>query len=182
MNEMVLFALQCFYLMLPAYMSNMAPVFMRRAFRFMAAPLDFNKTIKGKPILGKNKTFRGVFFGTLFGILMALLQFYIYRYEFFRQLSFFDYSNWLLFGFLMGFGTIIGDSIKSFFKRRMGVEPGQRFMPFDQIDFVLGGLIFVMPVFDLTLKIFITSLVMSFLLHILSVHLAFYFHIRNEKW
>src|SRR3989338_3664686 len=101
MNEMVLFALQCFYLMLPAYLSNMAPVFMKRTFRFMAVPLDFDKTINGKPILGKNKTFRGIFFGTFFGILTALLQHYLYRHEFFRQLSFFDYSGWLLFGFLM---------------------------------------------------------------------------------
>lgn len=182
MNDMVFFALQCIYLMLPAYISNMAPVFVKKIFNFMAVPLDFDKTINGKPILGKNKTFRGVFFATFSGIAAALLQHYLYRYEFFRQLSFFDYSNWLLFGFLMGFGAIIGDSVKSFFKRRIGIGPGQRFMPFDQIDFVLVGLIFVMPVFDLTFKILFVSLGISFLLHILSVHLGFYLHIRNEKW
>ncbi|MBI2107611.1 CDP-archaeol synthase [Candidatus Woesearchaeota archaeon] len=176
------FVLKCFYFMLPAYLSNMAPVFVKKIFNFMAVPLDFNKTMNGKPILGENKTFRGVFFGTLFGILIAFLQYYLYQYGFYRNLSFFDYSNWLLFGFLMGFGAIISDSIKSFFKRRAGVKPGDKFMPFDQVDFVIGGLVFIMPVFSLTWAIFLTSLLLSFLLHILSVHVAFYLHIRDEKW
>lgn len=182
MNEIAFFLVKCFYLMLPAYFSNMAPVFMKRTLRFMAVPLDFNRTLNGKPILGKHKTFRGIFYGAFFGIAIAFLQHYLYRYEFFRQLSFLDYSNWLLFGFLMGFGAIIGDSAKSFFKRRRGIAPGQRFMPFDQLDFVLGALIFIMPVFRVTAGIAATALAMSFALHILITHLAFYLHIRNEKW
>ena len=61
------FILKCFYFMLPAYLSNMIPVFVKKIFNFMAVPLDFNKRINGKPILGKNKTFRGFFFGVILG-------------------------------------------------------------------------------------------------------------------
>ena len=52
------FLLKCFYLMLPAYFANMAPVIVKRI-DFLAFPVDFSKTLGKKPILGKNKTFRG---------------------------------------------------------------------------------------------------------------------------
>ena len=83
---------------------------------------------------------------------------------------------------LMGFGALTGDLIKSFFKRRLGIRPGARFIPFDQTDFVVGALVFIMPVCSLTLKIFIVSLLLSFVLHIIVNHIAFYLRIRNEKW
>ena len=159
----------------------MAPVMVKKV-NLLAFPLDFNKAINKKPILGKNKTFRGLIFGVLFGIVIAYFQFLLYTNQFFKNISFIEYQNWLLFGFLMGLGALVGDLIKSFFKRRLDIEPGARFIPFDQIDFVVGALIFTMPIFDLTLKIFTMSLLLSFLLHILVNHIAFYLKVRNEKW
>ncbi len=176
------FILQCFYFMMPIYFANMSPVFMRKTLNFMAVRMDFGKRLGGKPILGEHKTWRGSFYAIVFGILTAFLQYNLYRYEFFRKLSFFDYSNWLLFGFLMGFGAIFGDSVKSFFKRRVGIKPGDKFIPFDQIDFVVGGMALSAFAFDLTLGIFIVSLILSFVLDIIVNHIAFYLHIRNEKW
>ena len=82
----------------------------------------------------------------------------------------------------MGLGALAGDLIKSFFKRRIGIAPGHKFIPFDQTDFVVGALVFIMPVFELTLNIFIVSLLLSFLLHIIVNHVAFYLKIRNEAW
>ena len=180
-DSFVIFILKCFYLMLPAYFANMAPVMVRRISIF-AFPIDSNKKMNNKPILGKNKTFRGFIFGTISGVIIAYFQFLLSDIEFFRSISFFDYQNWFLFGLLMGFGALTGDLVKSFFKRRLDFEPGAKFVPFDQTDFVVGALLFIMPVFDLTLKIFVVSLVLSFMLHIITNHLAFYFRIRNEKW
>ena len=82
----------------------------------------------------------------------------------------------------MGFGALTGDVIKSFFKRRAGIAPGKKFIPFDQTDFVIGALLFITPIFDLTLKIFAVALILSFVLDILVNHIAFYLKIRNEKW
>lgn len=180
-ESFIIFLLKCFYLMLPAYFANMAPVIAKKIDIF-AYPIDFNRQISKKPILGKNKTFRGLIFGVVFAIIIAYLQFLLFKTEFFKNLSFFDYQNWLLFGFLFGFGALIGDLIKSFFKRRLGIAPGKRFIPFDQTDFVVGALISIMPIFDLTLKTFFVSLVLSFVLHIIVNHIAFYLKIRNEKW
>jgi len=181
MAEIFIFILKCFYLLLPAYFANMAPVIVKKINLF-AYPIDFNKQINNKPVLGKNKTFRGFAFGVTFALVVTYLQFLLYKLEFFKNISFNNYQNWLLFGFLMGFGALTGDLIKSFFKRRLGIKPGARFVPFDQIDFVIGALVFIMPVFNLTLNIFLVSLLLSFVLHITINHIAFYLKIRKEKW
>jgi len=167
--------------MLPAYFANMAPVIVKKI-GLLDFPIDFNKQINNKPIFGKNKTFRGIIFGIIFAIIIAYLQFLLYNVDSFKNISFIDYKNWLLFGALMGLGALTGDLIKSFFKRRLGMNPGARFVPFDQTDFVVGALVFIMPIFDLSLKIVITLLLLSFILHILVNHIAFYLKIRNERW
>ena len=180
-DSFIIFLLKCFYLMLPAYFANMAPVIVTKI-NLLAFPIDFNRKIGKMPIFGKNKTFRGLVFGVIFAIVIAYLQLLLYKNEFFRNISLIDFNNWLQFGFLMGFGALTGDLVKSFFKRRLGIKPGEKFVPFDQTDFVVGALIFIIPVFDLTLKIFIVSLLLSFVLHIIVNHLAFYLRIRKEKW
>lgn len=180
-ESFAIFMLKCFYLMLPAYFANMAPVLVKKISLF-AYPVDFGKKIGKKPILGKNKTFRGLIFGIVFAIIIAYLQFLLYNNGFFRNVSFFNYKSWLLFGFLMGAGALTGDLIKSFFKRRLGLKPGAKFVPFDQTDFVIGALVFVTPIFGVTLKIFIVSLLLSFALHIIVNHVAFYLGVRNERW
>ncbi len=175
------FLLKCFYFMLPAYFANMAPVIVKKI-NLLVFPVDFGMKLGGKPVLGKNKTFRGFVFGVIFAVIIAYLQFLLRDAVFFRSISFFDYENWMLFGFLMGFGALTGDLIKSFFKRRLGIAPGAMFVPFDQTDFVIGAFVFVMPVFSLTLKIAAVSLALSFVLHIIVNHIAFCMRIRKEKW
>ena len=177
----IVFVAQCFYLMLPAYFANMAPIMVKKINLFYY-PIDFGLKLGSRPILGSHKTFRGLVFGVLFAILVSYLQSLLYQKEFFMNLSFISYENWLLFGFLMGFGALLGDSVKSFLKRRIGIKPGHRFVPFDQIDFVLGSLILSSLVFDLTLQIFFVSLVLSFALDILVNHISFYLKIRDESW
>ena len=174
--------LEAFYFMLPAYFANMAPVLCRKLFKNINYPLDFNKTLNKKPILGKNKTFKGLFFGVLFAVIVAFLQFKLQKYNFFSSISIMNYNNWLVIGFLFGFGAITGDAVKSFIKRRFNIKPGTRFVPWDQIDFVIGALLFISAVYVSSIKMIIVILIMSFLLHILSNHFAYYTKIRKEKW
>ena len=170
--------LQCFYFMLPVYFANMAPVIVKKINVFYF-PIDFNKKINNKAIFGKNKTFRGLFFGILFAIIVTYFQYIFYENNI---LSFVDYSNWLLIGFLLGFGAIFGDLIESFVKRRLNYEPGKPFVPFDQLDFVIRALIFVYPIVNLYVNKIIIIIIMSFVLHVLVNHAAFYAKIRKEKW
>jgi CDP-2,3-bis-(O-geranylgeranyl)-sn-glycerol synthase len=173
--------LQCFYLMLPAYFANMAPVISKKI-NFLNVPIDLNIKLNNKPILGKNKTFRGLFFGILFSIAITYLQFLLYSKGIFLWIAIADYSNWILIGFFMGFGAIFGDAIESFFKRRLDYEPGKPFIPFDQTDFVIGALIFTYPFIHIGIDKVIIILVLSFALHISVNHFAYYTKIRKEKW
>lgn len=174
---MLYFALKCFYFMLPAYLANMAPVIVKDWFKKTAVPIDF-----GRNIFGKNKTFRGFIFGVLFAITIAYSQFLLHRFAFFEGISFINYSNWPLFGFLLGFGALFGDLVKSFIKRRLNINPGESFVPWDQLDFVFGALVFVSFIFDITWKMIFFIVVISFIGHILINHCAYYTGIRKERW
>jgi CDP-2,3-bis-(O-geranylgeranyl)-sn-glycerol synthase len=174
--------LQCFYFMLPAYFANMAPVMVKKTFNKLAFPIDFNRKINNKPVFGKNKTFRGLIFGVLFAIITAFIQFLFYRNNIFTDISIADYSGWLLLGFLMGAGAVLGDLAESFVKRRMNYKPGKSFIPWDQTDFVIGALIFVYPIIMLSLNKIIIILLLSFVLHIIVNHIAFYIGVRKERW
>ena len=174
--------LQSIYFILPAYFANMAPVIVKKIFNNLAFPLDFNKKIGNKEIFGKNKTFRGLIFGVLFAIIIAFIQFILYKNNILVDLAIVDYSNWLLIGFLMGFGAIFGDLIESFVKRRLGFRSGTPFIPFDQLDFVVGALIFVYPVARLSIEKMSIILFISFILDMIVNHIAFYTKIRKERW
>ena len=54
-----------------------------------------------------------------------------------------NYVDWIELGLYLGGGAMVGDSAKRFFKRRFGVRPGKPWVPRDQLDFVLGALVFV---------------------------------------
>jgi len=173
--------LQCFYLMLPAYFANMAPVIVKKI-NFLKVPIDFNRKINNMPVFGKNKTFRGLFFGVLFSIVVAYIQFVLNDNGIFLSLAIADYSNWLLIGLLMGFGAIIGDLAESFVKRRLSFKSGEGVFPFDQIDFVVGALIFVYPLVKLSVSKIAIIILLSIVLHIIVNHAAFYAKVRDKKW
>ncbi|HLD88615.1 MAG TPA: CDP-2,3-bis-(O-geranylgeranyl)-sn-glycerol synthase [Candidatus Nanoarchaeia archaeon] len=174
-----IFVLKCVYFMLPAYFANMAPVFFRKI-KFLDIPIDVNKKFLGKPIFGKNKTYRGLFFGILLGFLVFLLQKSLS--EQLNAISLIDYSSVpLILGILLSAGAIVGDLIKSFIKRRIRIKEGQPFIPFDQLDFALGALLFSFAYIP-NWQSAVVILAVSPILHIIVNHLAFYLKIRKEKW
>ena len=175
---------QALYFMLPAYFANMAPVFATKIFgNKFSYPLDFNKTYKGKEILGKNKTWRGLIAGVVIGILIVYLQKYLNQIGFFKNLSLIDYTriNILLYGFLFGFGVILGDAVKSFFKRRANLKPGDKWFPWDELDF-LGGLILISFVYMPAWLVIFLIVIISPLLPIITNWLGFKLKIKKVAW
>jgi len=55
-------------------------------------------------------------------------------------------------------------------------------VPFDQLDFVFGSLIFIYPVARLSMEKMAIILFISFILHMVINHIAFYTGIRKERW
>ncbi len=162
------------WFLLPAYIANSMPVVFYR-FEFLNYPVDFKKKLKGKRIFGSHKTWRGLFFGILIGTLTAYLQKQLYNVEFFKMISVYDYSNALLFGFLMSSGALIGDLIESFFKRQLNIKPGSDWYVADQYDFILGALLFTLNYWPKDALFAIAMFFISPILHILSNYLKPYF-------
>ena len=157
MGILFLIAKSVWYI-LPAYMANNTPVFARK--------IDFLNYPVSEKLFGKNKTYRGFFFGVIMGILIAYFQAYLYSSEAIKSISLVDYSNVNVFflGFLMGAGALSGDIVKSFIKRRIGIAPGKPWIPFDQTDFLIGALLFVSIIYLPKTEVIVTIfLVMPFI-------------------
>jgi CDP-2,3-bis-(O-geranylgeranyl)-sn-glycerol synthase len=157
------------YLMLPAYAANMAPPFLR----FWPG---WNPPIH-RALLGDHKTVVGFGLGVLVGLTVAYGQSLVGWSP-----SLLTPSNWLALGLAAGFGAMAGDSIKSYFKRRAGIAPGKSWIPADQLDFVIGALVLMLPVIRLGWMDITVILVLSFAGDIVVNHLAFMLGIRTTKW
>ncbi|MEK6968377.1 MAG: CDP-archaeol synthase, partial [Nanoarchaeota archaeon] len=109
-----LLVIQVFYLMLPGIAANAAPILAKKIQPSFDAPIDGNAKLKNKPILGKNKTWRGAIAGIAAVLIVVILQKLFY--PFFSSISLFDYSieNALIVGLVVGIGVIAGDLVKSF--------------------------------------------------------------------
>jgi len=103
------------------------------------------------------------------GIVIVYLQKLVYVFPTFKWLSILDYNkvNLLLLGFLLGLGAMIGDVVGSFFKRQVNIAPGKPWLPFDQTDFILGGLLLMLFVYVPSWQTTLIILVLGFILHIL---------------
>jgi len=176
-NYMVI--LKALYFFVPAYFANMAPVFATKIFGSKLSQPIWEKG------LGKNKTWRGLISAIVIGIAFIYLQQYLFNsVEFFKNISLLDYNkiNLPLYGFLLSFGAILGDSVKSYFKRKQNLPPGSQWFPWDQLDFVIGGIIFISFVYQPSFFVIFILIVISPVLHILSNQLGFYLGIKKVKW
>ena len=162
---------------LPAYTANMAPVLFRKL-PFLVYPLDFGKTLNGKRIFGTNKTWRGLVVGTLAGTLVFYLQtLYPVSFEIF---SYSATTIWL--GFYLSLGALIGDAIKSFFKRQSGIAPGKPWYVVDQIDFPLGALLFSYHIYFPGFAESVVLVLLSFVLTVTVNHTSQLLNIRSVRW
>jgi CDP-2,3-bis-(O-geranylgeranyl)-sn-glycerol synthase len=135
---------QAFWLILPAYIANASAVLVGGG-----TPIDFGKNWKdGKRILGDGKTWRGLIIGTLvgmiggFGLSVAAKYVAMTEFAYVGISDFYGFPLMVPIVFSICFGALLGDIIESFFKRRAGRKRGEDWIPFDQLDFILGVLFF----------------------------------------
>jgi len=180
------FLLSCLYFFLPAYLANMVPPLTRRAelFNFLDKEIDFGKKFLGQPVFGKHKSWRGALLGILTGFLAALVQGRLYQFPAIQKISFLDYGqiNIFLFGFLISSGAVFGDLLFAFIKRRLKMEPGAKFLPFDQTNYVIGAAIFLTPIFKIEIMVWITIFVLTFFLHLVFNWLGYCWKLHPAKW
>ena len=135
---------EVFIIIFIAGVANMVPVFIKQI-NFLNFPLDLNFKIFNQPVLGKGKTLRGVFFGSISGLLTSAFIFYFFdflRANTYILNTFFENIFWSMsLGFLIASSAILGDVFKSFIKRRLGKLSGQTWLFFDQLDWIFGVLV-----------------------------------------
>jgi CDP-2,3-bis-(O-geranylgeranyl)-sn-glycerol synthase len=136
---------QALWLILPAYVANASAVIVGGGL-----PIDFGKKWRdGGRILGDGKTWRGLFAGAFmgmtagFGLCVAAKWITPTEYNFlqFENLDFEGFPVMIPIIFSLCFGALMGDTLKSFFKRRIGKKRGENWFIFDQLDFILGALL-----------------------------------------
>jgi CDP-2,3-bis-(O-geranylgeranyl)-sn-glycerol synthase len=136
------FIIQAFWIIIPVYVANASAVIVGGG-----KPIDFGRTWKdGRRMLGDGKTWRGLFAGTFLGMTagfgLAVAASYIQSsdYAYLRLTTFEGFPMMIPLLFSLCFGALAGDIVESFFKRRLGKERGQDWIPFDQLDFLVGAL------------------------------------------
>jgi CDP-2,3-bis-(O-geranylgeranyl)-sn-glycerol synthase len=159
---------------LPAGLANMSPVIFNRIplINQWKTPIDFGKKLNGKRLFGGNKTWRGLLLGTLVGGVSAVIIGKLNQ-------NVIGYNNQFVVGLLLGFGALSGDAIESMFKRQMNIEPGHSWFPFDQLDYIIGGLLAVSLVSPPPLWVIGTVLAVFFWLHLAVSFLGYKLGLKN---
>jgi CDP-2,3-bis-(O-geranylgeranyl)-sn-glycerol synthase len=179
--DLVRIFLEAMWIMVPAYFANMAPVAARKI-EFLNCPLDFGKRWHGERIFGKGKTFRGILFGTLAGVITCGLQSYLTRFDLFRSVSLFDYSGWNFFwiGLIISLSALLGDLAKSFIKRRLRIKEGKAWFPYDNMDYAVGVVFGLSLLYPLGVARMITIILVSTVLHLIVMKAAVASGIRKD--
>jgi CDP-2,3-bis-(O-geranylgeranyl)-sn-glycerol synthase len=157
------------YFMAPAYVANMTPPLVRYW-------RGWNRPISGR-WLGSHKTVVGFGAGVLAAVVVTLVQ---SRIAWPGGLV--AYDHWLALGLRFGVGAMGGDAAKSFVKRRLGIAPGRPWIPWDQVDFVVGALTLVWGRAALSWFDVAIILLLSAAGHILASHVGYWIGVRDVKW
>jgi CDP-2,3-bis-(O-geranylgeranyl)-sn-glycerol synthase len=151
----------------PAYCANAVPVIVGGGI-----PLDFGrKFIDGRSIFGKNKTIRGFLAGLTIGTLIGFVESSVLGCPIFL-------------GFLLSLGALCGDLSGAFLKRRIGLAPGDLLPVVDQVDFVIGAIVFSLPLSSqfMSWELAVTVLIVTPPLHLLTNFAAYRLGLKKNPW
>ena len=168
--------LYAIWLIFPAYVANASAVLFKGKIS-----IDFGKKWHGKPIFGSGKTWRGLAGGTMAGIIAGLLMNLVYP-------SFGNGMEMFIVLFSLSFGALVGDLIKSFIKRRIGKQRGEKWLIADQIDFLLGSFLFsflfAREWFVANFRIYhiVFLLIFTPLIHLATNILAYVLKLKKVPW
>lgn len=173
--------LQTVWLFLPAGVANLG-AFFSKFLPLPPTPVDGGRVWRGKPIFGSHKTWRGLGVGLLCGLLFFWLQQWLYQFDGLRLLYLADYSRqpWT-FGLALAAGAVLGDLARSFAKRRVGIEPGGTWVPFDQLDYLLGAILLLSFVYFPGWLITVLGLLIGFVIHIIVNLIGYALRLKRNR-
>lgn len=149
----------------PAYCANAIPVIIGGG-----RPLDGGKLfLDGKPIFGENKTFKGFFSGLAFGAAVGFIENILFNFPIF-------------FSLVLPLGALIGDLTGAFVKRRLGIAPGDSLPIVDQVDFIVGAILFSLPLYMIQCEFVIAIFIITPPIHLLSNYVAYKLGLKSNPW
>jgi len=184
---MFIIVIQALLLFLPGYIANMMPVVFKHygLIGVLLKPIDGGQQFFGDDLFGSHKTYLG-FVSGIFGAVLTsvLLSLFYFSFPQARWIFLFPYEMpvALAWGTLCGFGALFGDLVKSFFKRRLHIKSGASFFPFDQLDFVIGGLSLAAFIYVPSWQHILVLLLLTPILHLLSNLIAYTLGMKHVWW
>ena len=163
--EIATLIIEALIFIFPAYCANAVPVLAGGGTK-----MDFGKNFfDGKRLFGNNKTFRGFFFGWAVGAAVGLVESFVFGFP-------------LLFCLLIPLGALLGDLFGAFLKRRLGIAPGGLLPVVDQIDFVIGAIVFSLPLGLIGWELAATIMILTPPIHLFTNFLAYKLKLKNNPW
>lgn len=167
------------FFIFPAYVANAVPVIVGGG-----RAIDAGRRMPdGHPIFGSHKTVRGFAAGIIAGTLTGVAQNAVLQsdaFSDFAPLLPFQFSIWL--GIAISFGALTGDLVHSFVKRRVGIAEGAPLPIADQLDFVVGAVLFSFLVSPPPLFTILVIFVITPPLHVLTNFLAYVVGVKKTPW
>jgi len=135
-----------------------APVMRWDVLPALKVPLDGGATFRGRRLFGDNKTWRGALAmgGGVCGLTLLLSCSSAYWSRLPAEIR---TAGPLVFGLLLGAGTVVGELPNSFLKRQLGIAPGTQrrsvggvlLSLYDQADFVPGIWLLLLPIWVMSM-------------------------------
>lgn len=168
----------------PAYIANMMPVVAARLnwLPNLNHPIDCNKKIRGRELFGSHKTWRGFVVGILSSTLFSIALFWLSNLAKFELPFIIDYKIAAIFGFLAGSGALLADAIESFFKRQLGIKSGEPFIPFDQIDYIIGFMLLTNTIINWKVGDYVFLILFALVANPITNYVSYKLKIKSTFW
>ena len=168
------------WIMLPAWLPN--PI---AALFGGGRPIDGGRVLRdGYRVLGNGKTWRGFAAGVLAGLAIGAVQIAVQNLSLPVPLP----LQTPLTVFALAVGALLGDMVKSFFKRRLGRDRGEAWPVVDQFDLVVGAFVLLAIATpgwiaaNVTLPVLVFIVILTPLLHRIMNLIGYAAGIKEEPW
>jgi len=163
---------------LPAYLANAAPVLFRTG--RSKTPMDMRmRFYDSRRILGEGKTWVGFFTGVVTGTVVGYLTWILGLLNIYPTMD-----QHMIVAFMLSLGTMTGDVIGSFLKRRLAMRKGRPLWLLDQLSFYVVAMVFILPWRPAALDVamFIVLGAVTALVHYYANVLAYKAGLKRVPW
>ncbi|MBI4214650.1 CDP-2,3-bis-(O-geranylgeranyl)-sn-glycerol synthase [archaeon] len=175
MTSIILIVINALLFILPAYIGNSSAALFGHG-----KPVDGGRVWSdGKRLFGDGKTWLGLFAGVFFAFAAGTVEGFLLQNTGFEIGGIEKYA---VLGFLLGAGAMVGDLAGSFLKRRLSFERGQKAPLWDQLNFVLGALVFAGLVFIPSWPELLVILIATPGIHLLINWIGHELKCKNVPW